>query len=431
MRISVVGGGRMGLPLACVFGRHGASVTVCDLNEELASDVDAGRCPYEEPGLAELIGELHQAGRLHATTHTADAVAASDATVVIVPAHLTPEHDIDLRHLLAASRDVAAGLRRDTLVSYETTVTVGATRDRLVPELERVSGMTAGRDFQVAYSPERVKSNLVLTRLETTPKVVGGLDERSLQTAAAMYGRYLGAPVDAVGSLETAEASKLVGMLYRDVNIALANELAAFCGRVGVDFERARRAANSDGESQLLVPGIGVGGHCTPVYPYFVTSESRRLAFPQRLAEAAREINDAQPTAQLRRVARAWRSLEGRRVHLLGLGFRPDVKVDTFSPAYALRDELLRLGAMVSIEDPHYSDAELREANFTPGRAEQAMLVVLNTAHRCFGHPDFAAWRAAGVEAVLDGRNAWDQAQAEAAGLAYFGIGRAGRCEQR
>jgi nucleotide sugar dehydrogenase len=246
-----------------------------------------------------------------------------------------------------------------------------------------------------------------------------------------MYSRYLGSPVDAVGSLETAEASKLVGMLYRDVNIALANELAAFCARVGVDFERARHAANSDGESRLLAPGIGVGGHCTPVYPYFVTCESRRLALPQRLAEAAREINDSQPATQLQRVARAWRPLERVRVHVLGLGFRPDVKVDTFSPAYALRDELLRLGGLVSIEDPHYSDAELRDAGFAPGRAEEAMLIVLNTAHRCFAHPDFVAWRAAGVEAVLDGRNAWEPAQAEAAGLAYFGIGRAARCEQR
>jgi len=377
-----------------------------------------------------LIGELHVSGRLRATTHTSEAVAESEATVVIVPAHLTPERDIDLHHLLAASRDVGRGLRRDALVTYETTVTVGATRSRLVPELERHSGLVAGRDFRVAYSPERVKSNLVLSRLETTPKVVGGLDPESLARAAAMYRHYLGAPIDEVGSLETAETSKLVGMLYRDVNIALSNELATFCERVGVDFERARAAANSDGESSLLLPGIGVGGHCTPIYPYFVTRESRRMGLPQRLSEAAREINDGQPAAQLRRVAGAWRSMRGQRVHLLGLGFRPDVKVDTLSPAYALRDELKRLGAVVSIEDPHYSDEELVQAGFMPGVASQAALVVLNTAHRSYARPDFGAWRAAGVEAVLDGRNFWDRSEAESAGLAYFGIGRAGRCER-
>ena len=152
---------------------------------------------------------------------------------------------------------------------------------------------------------------------------------------------------------------------------------------------------------------------------------------PQRLSEAAREINDAQPAVQLQRVASAWRPLGGQRVHLLGLGFRPDVKVDTFSPAYALRDELDKLGAVVSIEDPHYDDAEIVRAGFTPGCADRAALIVLNTAHRCFAQPDFSVWRRAGVEAVLDGRNFWDQAQAEAAGLAYFGIGRAGRYEQR
>ena len=431
MNITVVGGGR-GAPArlrVLQAWRVGDGVR----SQRRTGAVDrTGRCPYEEPGLAELIGELHRAGRLpRATTRTTEAVAESDATVVIVPAHLTPERDIDLRHLLAASRDVGLGLRRGALVTYETTMTVGATRTRLVPELERASNLVAGRDFHVAYSPERVKSNLVLARLETTPKVVGGLDAESLRRASAMYGHYLGAPVDEVDSLETAEATKLVGMLYRDVNIALSNELAAFCERVGVDYERARAAANSDGESRLLVPRIGVGGHCTPVYPYFVIRESRRLGLPQQLSEAAREINEGQPAAQLQRVARAWRPLHGQRVHLLGLGFRPDVKVDTFSPAYALRDELKRMGAIATIEDPHYDEDELRRCGFVPGIASQAALVVLNTAHARFAHPDFRAWRSAGVEAVLDGRNFWDQAEAEDAGIAYFGIGRAGRCEQR
>jgi UDP-N-acetyl-D-mannosaminuronate dehydrogenase len=172
-----------------------------------------------------------------------------------------------------------------------------------------------------------------------------------------------------------------------------------------------------------------VGGHCTPVYPYFVTREARKLGVTQRLSEGAREINDTQPGRQLDRIAAAWKPLAGRRVHLLGLGFRPGVKVDTLSPAYALRDHLLKHGARVTIEDPYYDDAELRAVGFEPSSADGASVVVLNTAHPQFLAPDFAAWRRTGVEVVLDGRNAWSQAQAEAAGLAYFGIGRSSKLE--
>jgi nucleotide sugar dehydrogenase len=414
----------MGLPLACAFASRGAEVTVADVNAGLVARIHAGACPYEEPELAALMRELHVAGRLRATTRTAEAAAGSDAIVVIVPAHLTAEREIDLATLESASADVGRGLRPGTLVVYETTVTVGATRRRLVPVLEARSGLRAGRDFHVAYSPERVKANLVLQWLGTTPKVIGGLDDASRARATAFYARFLGAPVDDVGTLEAAEMTKLAGMLYRDVNIALANELAAFCELAGIDFERVRVAANADGEGSLLLAGIGVGGHCTPVYPYFLTREARRLGLPQRIAEAAREINDAQPGRHLERVAAGWRPLRGERVHLLGLGFRPGVKVDVLSPAYALRDHLRRAGAHVTIEDPCYADDELRRAGFVPGRAVDAALVVLNTAHPPFLAPDFAGWRRAGVEVVLDGRNAWRQQDVEAAGLLYFGVGR-------
>jgi len=421
----------MGLPLACVFGEHGASVTVCDINPQLVSAIDAGDCPYDEPGLPELMATLKKAGRLNATIDTAKASSASDAIVVIVPALLTPDREIDFTILQQASAQIGKGLRRGALVVYETTVSVGGTRRSLIPVLENHSGLKAGQDFQVAYSPERVKANFVLDRLETTPKVVGGLDALSRAKAAALYREYLGAPVDDVGTIEDAEMTKLLGMLYRDVNIALANELAAFCEVAGVDLERVRAAANSDGEANLLSAGIGVGGHCTPVYPYFLTRESRRLGMTQRISEAAREINDHQPARHLERIAAVWKSLNGQTVHVLGLGFRPGVKVDTLSPAYALRDHLRQRGARVTIEDPHYTDEELRAAGFEPAAATGANAVVLNTAHREFAHQDFVAWRAAGVEVLLDGRNLWDQDEVEAAGILYFGIGRSARGEQR
>lgn len=431
MKVSVVGGGRMGLPLACVIAKHGAHVTVCDINPELVNTINAGNCPYEEPGLSELINTLHSAETLAASTDTIKAVAEADVIIVIVPAHLTPSRDIDFSILQRASTEIGKGLKSNALVIYETTVAVGGTRQSLIPCLEKASGLRAGHDFYVAYSPERVKANLVLSRLETTPKVVGGFNPESCAKAVAFYSHYLGAPVDDVGTIEAAEMTKLVGMLYRDVNIALANELASFCEVAGVDFERVRNSANTDGEANLLVPGIGVGGHCVPVYPYFVTRESRRLGITQRLSEAAREINDQQPGRQLQRIISVWKSLQGEKVHVLGLGFRPGVKVDIFSSTYALCDALLKLGASVTVEDPHYSDLELREAGLQPGVIKNVSVVILSTAHLEFAQPDFTEWRINGVEVVLDGRNLWDQKAVEAAGILYFGIGRSAKNEKR
>ena len=150
----------------------------------------------------------------------------------------------------------------------------------------------------------------------------------------------------------------------------------------------------------------------------------------QRISEAAREINDGQPARQLERVAKFWKPLTSQRVHILGLGFRPGVKVDTFSPAYPLRDRLIEIGAQPTIEDPYYAAEEIRAAGFEPGAVRDAKVVVLNTAHPEFLDPDFAAWRAHGVEAVLDGRNAWRQVAAESAGLLYYGIGRSSAPER-
>lgn len=430
MKITVVGGGRMGLPLACVFGKNGAKVEVADVDPALVESINAGICPYEEPGLPSLMSELHRAGRLSATTSTSDAVANSDAVVVIVPAHLTEQREIDFSILKAASAEVGKGLQRGTLVVFETTISIGGTRRELIPVLEEYSQMTAGRDFSVAYSPERVKANLVLSRLASVPKVVGGLDQESGSKVKSLYTDYLGAEVDDVGTLEAAESTKLLGMLYRDVNIALANELAAFCELAGVDFDRIRSAANRDGEANLLIPGIGVGGHCTPVYPYFLTRESRRLGFTQRISESAREINDGQPARQVDRVQTYWGPLVNRRVHILGLGFRPGVKVDTLSPAYQLQEDLERRGAKTTLEDPHYDVSEIETSGFAHSSALEAEVVILNTAHDEFIDPDFALWRSNGVEVVVDGRNLWNQEKAEANGLLYFGIGRASSAER-
>lgn len=423
MRAVVVGAGKMGLPLACQIADRGAEVVAVDINEQVVAAISAGQCPIDEPGVPEILERNVREGRLTATTRTAEAASAADVVIVIVPAVLTAQADIDTGALESVAEILATSIRPGTLVSFETTLPVGGARSRLLPLLEG-GGLKAGIDFDLAFSPERVKSQLVLRNLTVNPKVVGGVTPAAAARAENFYRTYLGAPVTNVGTLEAAEMVKLAGMLYRDVTIALANELAGYAEATGVDLPSLLPAINSDGEANLLQPGIGVGGHCTPVYPYFVIRDAERRGVPMRLAARSRAINDGQAAHGLDQLERAGVALQGASVLIWGLAFRPDVKETTLSTAFLLHSELLSRGAEVRVADPLFSDDEIRQFGLVPADPEErADVIVLNTTHTAWREPDFAAMAARGVTAVLDGRNAWSADRVRAAGLVHVGIG--------
>jgi nucleotide sugar dehydrogenase len=423
MKVSVVGAGKMGLPIACRFAQRGAQTFACDVNQKLVDTINSGRSPIDEPGVDAIVRDTAADGRLRATTDTGGAVAQSDVVVIIVPALLTPDHHADLSILESVTRIAAGSLRDEALVIYETTVPVGTTRKLFAPLLA-----ASGRKFDLAFSPERVKSKHVLERLGITPKVVGGLTSEAGDRAEAFYREYLDAPVIRVPSLEAAELVKLAGMLYRDVTIALSNQIARYAERTGVDYPGIIEATNTDGEAALLDPGIGVGGHCTPIYPYFLIHHAVEQGMHVTLAEEARRINDGQAEHAIARLEKAIGSLRGRQVMILGLGFRPGVKEHLCSPAFLLRDVLAARGAKTTLADPLYTADEIRKHGFEPatldanGPAPEA--VVLNTVHPEFRSPDFAGLRRRGLRAVLDGRNAWSAEAIVSAGLVYVGIGR-------
>ena len=427
LNVSVIGVGKMGLPIALWIASHGAKVWACDKNPAVVEALEAGQPAVEEPGVSDLLAEVLETGRLLATSDTTKAVAESDVVIVIVPAVLTAGNEADLRNLETASLDIARGLRSGTLVVYETTVPVGTTRERMIPIL-RTSGLEPGVDFCVAYSPERVKSRLVMRYLSENPKIIGGFDDRSAIAAASFYETYLEAPVIDVGPLEAAEFVKLAGMVYRDVNIALANQLATYAEAVGFDAELIFKAANTDGESALLEPGIGVGGHCTPVYPYFLLGDAARRGQNLSLAADAREVNDFQASRAVARLDRAIGGLAGRRVGVLGLGFRPDVKEHICSPTFLVRDSLRSHQADARVHDPLYTDAELALHGFTawhPGDLSDwaPEAVVLMTGHSAFADLDLIALREAGLQVVVDGRRFWRWHAVKALGLTYVGMG--------
>jgi nucleotide sugar dehydrogenase len=322
--------------------------------------------------------------------------------------------------IMQVTRSIGQHAPEGALVCYETTLPVGATRRlaALMAEYRGAKEMPA-----IAFSPERVKSLHVLESLTRTPKVVGGLDATSGKRAAAFYARYLGAPVIDVGSCEAAEMTKLADMIHRDVNIALANELAWYCADHGLDFQRIRDAANTSGESALLLPGIGVGGHCTPVYPWFVI----RDGMSDSLTAFGRRLNEQQPAELLAQFETQVLAFEGHHIAILGLGFRPGVKEHICSPAFVIRDLLKSKGCDLRLHDPLYTPDEIRSHGFEALESLDngwPTILILNTAHHEYKHLDFMHLATKGVVAILDGRNYWHPATVKEAGVAYMGVGR-------
>ncbi len=419
--VVVIGAGKMGLPLACQIASMGGHVTACDVSQRVVDIINRGECPFEEPGVPELLKVQVEAGRLKASTNTTEAVRTADMIIIIVPVHLTESRHADLGIIEDVTRAIAAGLQKGAMVTYETTLPVGTTRG-FIPLLEE-SGLKAGVDFDLVFSPERVKSKLVLDHLAKTPKIVGGLTEAAGTRAAEFYTTYLGAEAMDVGSLEASEFAKLSGMVYRDANIAIANELSRYAEALGIDYARVAKATNTDGEAYLLSPGIGVGGHCTPLYPYFLIRDAEERGLTADIPVLARKINDGQAEHLVSRLERAWQSLSGKRVTILGLGFRPGVKEHTLSPAFIVQEVLKAHGAVVSLNDSLYSDDEIRGHGFTPSGIAGEVLVLV-TQHPEFADLDFATLKASGVEAILDGRAFWNPEAVRAAGLFYLSVGR-------
>ncbi len=424
MRIGVVGLGHIGLPLAVQYAGRGHTVIGADINPRIVEAIGRGESPHDDEGaLLERVPRLVASGNLRATTVTADAVRDAEAVVVIVPVVVDAQREIDFGPIDAATRDIGGGLQPGTLVVYETTLPVGTTRDRFGPMLAQGSGLTLDRDFFLAFSPERVLVGRVFLDLQRYPKIVGGTSDESTRRASELYRSVLdeGTEVWALASAEAAEMTKLAETTYRDVNIAYANELARFAHERGIDVMEVIGAANSQPYSHIHQPGVGVGGHCIPVYPHFLFNGDPSLRIPP----LAREINEAMGAFTVDEIEERVGSLDDQPVLVLGIAYRADVREDAFSSAFRLRDELLAAGAHVYAHDPYFSDEHLRERGFEPYDLDhpQPVKVAIVQAPHAVYH-DLAPAALPGIELFVDGRNALERAPFDAAGVPYLGIGR-------
>ncbi len=414
MKICVVALGKIGLPLAVQMATKGHQVVGADIDAELVELVNRGVPPFG--GEADLDRRLREAvgnGNLRATTDTAAAVAESEAVVVVVPLYVDAEGVPDFGWMDDATRSIAAGLQPGTLVSYETTLPVGTTRNRFAPMLAKGSRLTPGRDFHLVFSPERVFIGRVFADLRKYPKLVGGVDDESTKRGVAFYESVLDFDdrpdlprpngVWNLGSAEASEMAKLAETTYRDVNIGLANQFARYAASVGVDVYQVIEASNSQPFSHIHRPGIAVGGHCIPVYPRLYLWNDPQAT----VVRAAREANAGMPAYAVGVLKGAYGDLAGARVVVLGAAYRNGVKETAFSGVFPTVEALVAGGAEAFVHDPLYSDAELQALGFAPYHfGEPVDAAIVHTDHA--EYRDLGADQLPGVKALVDGRAVTD-----------------------
>ena len=416
MKIAVVALGKIGLPLAVQFAKKGHHVIGCDVNQTAVDLINAGTEPFPgESHLAEYLKEVTGSGLLRATTDTTSAVAESDAVVVVVPLFVDENGVPDFGWMDAATEKIAAGLKPGTLVSYETTLPVGTTRTRFAPALEKISGLTAGTDFHLVFSPERVLTGRVFADLRKYPKLVGGINEASTKAGVEFYEQVLDFDdrpdltqkngVWDLGTSEASEMAKLAETTYRDVNIALANQFAIFAEGANIDIAKVIAASNSQPFSHIHQPGIAVGGHCIPIYPRFYLWNDPEAT----VVRAAREANAGMPNHAVSLLDSELGTLKRKKVAVLGISYRGGVKESAFSGVFPTVSALKAAGADVVVHDPMYTDEEITRLGFTPyaigGAVDGLIIQADHKEYKSLGAKDFP-----GVQAVVDGRRSLDRA---------------------
>ena len=405
--VAIVGAGYVGLPLARTFSEAGRSVVLVDVDAERVGCLGRGESHVEDvpsPVLRELIEQ-----RGLAATTDYDVLRDAAAVVIALPTPLTRQREPDLSIVRSAAAEIAPRLRAGHLVVLESTTYPGTTRTVVQPILEAGSGMRAGTDFHLAFSPERIDPGRTDHTTQTVTKVVGGIDEASTEAAARLYESALDT-IHRVSSTEAAELTKLLENIFRSVNIALVNELAQLCERMEIDvWEVIDAAATKPFGFMRFDPGPGLGGHCIPIDPFYLTWKAREYDFTTEFIELAGKVNQAMPYHCRSKISRALseslgRSLRGARVLVLGVAYKAGIADMRESPAVRLIELLGQAGAVVSYHDPYvpsfsHHGLDLASVPLRPGSYD---VVVIATAH---ADVDYAAV-VRDANLVVDLRNA-------------------------
>jgi UDP-N-acetyl-D-glucosamine dehydrogenase len=398
-----VGAGYVGVPLAYTFAEAGQRVLIIDIQSNVVDALNSGESHIEDVSSEKL--EPHtSSGRISATTDY-EQVKHAAAVLIALPTPLSKQREPDLSYIESAGRRLAPVLQRGQLVVLESTTWPGTTREVLQPILEEGSGLTAGEDFHLAMSPERVDPGRTDWTTKTTPKVVGGINSASTDAAAELYRKAIDTVIT-VSTPDAAELTKLLENIFRAVNIALVNELAQLTERMDIDvWEVVEAAATKPFGFMSFQPGPGLGGHCIPIDPFYLTWKAREYDFSTRFIELAGEINNNMPYFCRSVISQALnhgaqKSLKGAKILVLGVSYKADIGDTRESPAEKLVQLLKKAGAEISYHDPHVPEFDgMRSADLVP---ESYDCVVIVTAHSSIDYADLV--QRAGL--VVDFRDA-------------------------
>lgn len=410
MKITVIGLGKLGLPLAVQFATKNNFVVGLEIDIDRVNEINLGNSPIaEEQDLDWKLKEVVNSGYLKAVTDQKHAIADAEIIVVTVPLVTNEEGEPDFSIIDSVTESIGSCITKGTLVCYETTVPIGTTRHRFGKRIQELSSFEIGSEVFVVFSPERVLTGRVFCDLRKYPKIVGGITEKCTLRGIKFYESVIDFDkrddlknangVWSLGTTEAAEFVKLAETTYRDVNIGLANQFAIHAHKLNLDIQNIIDASNSQYYSHIHQPGISVGGHCIPVYPYLYMLGDKKAS----IVESSRKTNESMPEYFVKLLIDSVDTLKGKQVLTLGITYRPDVKEVFNSGAFQIQKILVKHGAVPLFTDPLYTECELRDLGLTPGNMNNdTNFVILHTAHSEYRQIKFDKFK--NLKCVVDGR---------------------------
>jgi nucleotide sugar dehydrogenase len=435
-QICIIGLGYVGLPTAIFFAEQGFKVIGADVDESKVQQLMNGISPSPELMLQERMKQLFSSEKLEVTTEISNAVKHSDVVIIIVPTPVTKDKEPDLRYLIKAAKDTAEGLKKGHLIILESTTFPGTCEEILEPILEE-TGLKAGLDFGIAYCPERYNPGDEEHTLDKVTRILGSNDAQWAEIAKELYQSIIIADVIVVKNLKTAEAAKIIENIQRDLNIALFNELAMIFQKMDIDIIDVIEAASTKWNFIKYYPGPGVGGHCLPVDPYYLTHKAEELGYHPQLILAGRSINDNMPLYVIELITDGFKELgkeiKDSKITILGVAYKGDTTDMRETPAKAIITTLLNKKANVYVHDPLIDNSIIKELfNVENCSFEKAIkdadCVILHTLHKPFRDIQLADIKKLTKDEVLivDTQAFFSPGEVVRSGLEYRGIGRGG-----
>jgi len=406
--------GKIGLPIAVQYARKGNDVIGLDINPGTIEKINNGREPFPgEKLLQTYLSEVLKNKKLSATLDYQKAIETAEVIVICIPLIINSSNEPDFTNIDSVVDQIAKFMTKNTLISFETTLPVGTTRNRFAKSISRISKFQIGKDFFVVFSPERVFTGRIFEDLAKYPKLVGGVTESCTEKGVEFYKKVLDFDkrndlkkengVWALKNSETAEFAKIAETTYRDVNIGLANEFSLYALKKNVNFTEVVEAANSQPFSHIHTPGISVGGHCIPVYPHFYIQDNS----DSEITKAARRRNLSMPQMAVDRVREKFGSLNGLNIGIFGISYRSGVKEVAFSGALDLLKSLNQEDVFVYGFDPFYSQEEIEELGFLFTQSYKNLDgIFIHTAHPEYSYFNYR--ELSKLKFIFDGRNIID-----------------------